>query len=168
MSRNRPLPMPPSVLLSVALGALACGSEREERLMTASPKQTVSALLRLHDVEGKLPEQRDKEARRTSADPRQLKLLIADYGERDSFVDDLYIGFVVGALARCQDQLTINHKGDRATVKAGNVTVVLQQDNDRFRILLAESIPQAIKDRAAAEKIKFDRAKSARPPRQIP
>lgn len=141
--------------------AWACGEEPEpESEEVPDPLQSARELLALHDVLGRQPEDRPDEFKAQAIDRQALARLIADLGGRDPFVTDLYVGFVVGALARFQDKLVATAGAGRATVIAGRARIAMRLEGQTWRIVLEESVPQEIKDRAAAEKRRFDEAKA--------
>ena len=67
---------------------------------------------------------------------------------------------MVGALARFQDKLVATAGGGRATVIAGRARIALRLAGESWQIVLEESVPQEIKDRAAIEKRRFDEARA--------
>ena len=84
---------------------------------------------------------------------------MSDLNSHDSFTSNLYVGFIVGALARYQTRLMVTQKGDRAEVMAGKVRVVMKRSDNKWRFVLSESIPEVIKRRAAEEKQRYESAK---------
>jgi hypothetical protein len=123
------------------------------------PLATVRTLLGVHDLLGKQPEERSDETRHKEVDRKLLEPLFKDLDNGDPFISNLYVGFIVGALARNQGRLYVAKRGVRAEITAGDVRVVLLLDGDKWKIALGESIPQEIVKRAQEEKIKFDEAK---------
>lgn len=145
----------------LSLLVLACGEDpRPDPADVPDPLATARELLALHDVLGRQPEDRPDETRAAAIDRQALARLIADLEGRDPFVTDLYVGFVVGALARFQDKLVATAGGGRATVIAGRARIAMRLAGESWQIVLEESVPQEIKDRAAAEKRRFDEARA--------
>jgi len=91
----------------------------------------------------------------------ELRLLFTDLDKLDPFIGDLYVGFVVGALARYQSRLFEVRTGKTASFKAGQAVIVLEQGEGGWRISLDRSVPAPLKERAAAEKIRYENAKAA-------
>ncbi len=152
-----------STIVGFCLLVVGCrtGSEpaAEELESGPDPLGTVRDLLRAHDLLGKQPEQRTEKSKEKEVDRRALGALIVDLSDQERFLADLYVGFVVGALARNQGRLFLSRKGARAEVSAGDAKIVLVLHNGRWKIVLAESVPKEIKKRAAEEKARFDDAK---------
>ncbi|MCP4599707.1 MAG: hypothetical protein GY847_04070 [Proteobacteria bacterium] len=155
------LTMPLGVIVTVFLLAAACsnGSKPTPYSSGPDPLATVRELLRLHDLLGKQPEDRSEETRNKEVERGALSPLFLDLDAQEPFLTNLYVGFVVGVLARNQGRLYISRRGHRVEVTAGNARIVLKLESDRFRIVLKESIPEAIKKRAAKEKARFEEAK---------
>jgi hypothetical protein len=124
------------------------------------PLETARGLLALHGLSGRQPEERP-EAQRDAPVPReQLARFVADLETRDPFLTDLYVGFVVGALARHQGRLFVERQGSRAVTSAGDARVVLTLTPAGWKVVLEESVPDEIKRRAAEEHARFLEAKA--------
>ncbi len=134
-------------VLLVGVVALGC----RETVDVPDPRLTVSKLLAVHGVLGKDADQRTSGDRKKRIGTADLKALFVDYDNFDPFLADLYVGFVVGALARFQDRLVVNRTLNRTVITAGKATVVMQLDDNGWRILLGRSVPEAIKARAKLE-----------------
>ncbi len=119
------------------------------------PLTTVRELLQLHDLVGKQPEERSVKTRKQEVDPKALSQLFYDFEADDPFLRELYIGFVIGVLARNQGRLFVSTHGNRAEIAAGKAKVLLKRDQDRYRIVLKESIPKEIVKRAKQEQARF-------------
>lgn len=132
---------------------------------TPPPSDAVTAvaerLLEAHHLLGRQPEELTPGEKAAPVDGSALAPLVADPGDHDPFIGDLYVGFVVGALARHQGRWVTSIDGDRATIAAGDVRVALVRRGGAWKIDLAASIPDVIKARAAEEKARFDAAKAA-------
>jgi len=138
-----------------------CGDDKKkEPVEVPDPLETARDLLALHDVLGKRPDERPDEAKAQDVDRQALAALIDDLEGRDPFITDLYVGFVVGALARYQDKLVATANAGRATVVAGRARIAMKLEGEGWKIVLEESVPAEIVERAAAEKRRFDEAKA--------
>jgi len=152
-------PAAAGVCLAIVAVLLGCSAEPAPE-QVPDPLVTARELLALHDVLGRAPEDRPDESKEREVDRQALTALIADPGGRDPFVTDLYVGFVVGALARYQDKLVATASAGRATVVAGRARIAMRLEGARWKIVLEESVPDEIKERAAAEKRRYDEAKT--------
>ena len=128
------------------------------------PRQTVAQILAVHGVSGKDGEARTASEKKKRVDPETLEQLFVDYRDFDPFLAELYVGFVVGALARFQDQLVVEQQSRRARLLAGRVTVVMKLKDTGWQVDLDRSIPQTIKARAKLEQARLA-GKLHRPPR---
>jgi hypothetical protein len=125
----------------------------------------VRELLALHGLQGRQAEERTPAEKETPINPAALAALFTDLGQQDPFLDDLYVGFLVGLLARHQERLFVEHRRDEtARVWAGGAAVVLHRKKNKWQISLAESIPGEIKKRALKEKTRLEQASPAAPP----
>jgi hypothetical protein len=141
--------------------ALGCGDRGDPPpAPIPDPLVTARELLALHDLLGRQPEDRSDEIKQGEVDRQTLAALVSDYHGRDPFVTDLYVGFVVGALARYQDTLVATAGSGRATVVAGRARIAMKLEGSKWRVVLEESVPREIKDRAAAEQRRFEEAKA--------
>jgi len=137
----------------------ACSSEPPAPSV-GDPRDTALALLALHDLEGQQPEERSDESKRSEVHREALAELIGDLDSTDRFTADLYVGFIVGALARHQTRLFVSRQGSRAVVSAGKARIALRLDGAKWRIVLAESVPDEIKRRAVEAKQAYEAAKA--------
>ncbi len=149
------------VAVAVLLLVAACkeGSKPAKEQTGPNPLATVRELLRLHDLVGRQPEERSDETKKKEVDRSSLGTLIADLDAEDRFISDVYVGFVIGALARNQGRLFVSRKGETAYVTAGTVKVVLRLQGGIWKIVLSETIPAEIKKQAALSKAQFEQAK---------
>jgi hypothetical protein len=147
-------------LLLALLLLTGCAEKRPATETGPDPLVTVESLLKLHDVWRRQPEERSSAARRRPVDEDALKGLVYDYGKMDPFFANLYVGFVVGALARYQTRLGVTVRGDRAEVQAGALQVVMRRVDRSWRVDLARTVPEQIKARARAEKRRLAGASS--------
>ena len=122
------------------------------------PMTTVRELLQLHSLLGRQPEERSEKAKNKEISTASLEPLFVNLDTHDPFLRDLYIGFVVGALARNQGRLFVTKRDNRADVRAGKLTVKMVQAKDRYKIDLDKTIPPEIKKRAAEEKTRYHQA----------
>ena len=138
-------------------------TERSAGPPRPAPMSFVTAVLRLHDLEGRHPEARSEAARRKAVDRAALERLFAGYAEEDPFLADLYVGFIVGSLAANQERLQVFEQGGRAEIRAGNTRISLRLDHGHWRASLQDSIPEAVKARAKMEKLRVaDRGRISR------
>jgi hypothetical protein len=144
---------------ALALAACRGGDARGDA--SARARGTAEQLLALHHLLGRQPESLAQEEKDAPVDPKALDALILDRGAFDPFVGDLYVGFVVGALARHQGRWITTVEGGAAAIQAGDVRVQLAETGGAWKIDLAASIPGIIKQRAAEEKKSYDAAKAA-------
>ena len=124
---------------------------------TSGPLDAVSELLSIHGVAGKDADKRSRTARKTQVDKAVLQRLFVDYSGFEPFLADLYVGFVVGALARYQDRLVVEREGRRASVSAGRVTLAMRLGEAGWQIHLGRSIPEPVKARAKLEQARIAR-----------
>lgn len=130
----------------------ACAKKAPLEETGPDPLVTVESLLKLHDVWRKQPEERTRESRQRPVDKGALRELVYELEKEDPFFANLYVGFVVGALARYQTRLGVIVRGDRAEVQAGALQVVMRRVDRSWRVDLERTIPEPIKARARAEK----------------
>lgn len=145
------------VAVLVILCAFGACTEPVRDAKREEPLAVVRKLLEHHGLLGKKPEDRTLRQRETPVSRSLIEPLFADLGNDDAFLEEVYIGFVVGALTRNQDNLAVEVKGNRARILAGSAAVVLVQNEGRFRIVLAESVPEEVKIRAKREKERLER-----------
>ena len=140
-------------MILLVFGLSGC-TKRPAEPKRPAPKSFVSAVLKLHDLEGKRPEARSDASRRKEVDRAELGKLFSDYEREDPFLADLYVGFIVGSLAANQERLQVFEQGARAEIRAGKTKIALRLENGRWRASLDDSIPDAIKARAKMEKLR--------------
>jgi len=141
--------------LVVELPLVGCHSE-------PPPLDTITELLTLHDLAGRQPADRPAAVRDREVDREALSRLFTDLDAEERFLTDLYVGFVVGALAREQSRLAVGSPaGGRVVVRAGGLDVVLRLVDGRWRIVLGETIPPAIREQARAERERYEAARTA-------
>ena len=142
--------------ISLAASVSACNiGENSDPI--PSPGETVVQLLELYAVAGQQPEDRSEKDIQNEVNRQRLAVLFTDLEDHDRFLADIYVGFLVGALARYQTRLFATVEGTRATVTAGKVVVMMQLVNKQWKIVLTDSIPPEIKQRAAEERQKMQR-----------
>ncbi|MCK9462332.1 MAG: hypothetical protein M0R80_22125 [Proteobacteria bacterium] len=144
----------------VALAAAgACQRGGEEG--AAGPRAAAEDLLALHGLLGRQPESFTEEERSAPVDRGAVAQLVSDLGAYDEFTGDLYVGFVVGALATQQGRWTTSMDGDRAVVAAGQARIAFVRRGGAWKVELAASVPEPIRKRAAEEKLRYEAAKAA-------
>jgi hypothetical protein len=156
----------PIVGLMLVIGCQS-GSPPDFAEAVSSPLSTAKKLLELHELLGKNPTHRSEEAREREVDDAAMAQLFVDYKKFDPFLADLYVGFIVGALANNQKNMAVTQRrGGRATLSAGKLLVLFKLDGQDWKIILDRTVPDEIKKRAADEKRQFlearARAESAR------
>jgi len=124
------------------------------------PLEAVRGLLTLHGLAGRQPEERPEAQREAPVRREDLTRFVADLDARDPFLTDLYVGFVVGALARHQGRLFVERQGSRAVISAGDARLALAMTPAGWKVVLEESVPDEIKRRAAEEHQRFLDAKA--------
>lgn len=134
-------------------GVLLCGCSDSHQ--ASDPLDTVSELLAVHGLAGKDRATRSRTDRETRVNPEVLQRLIVDYRAHDPFLAELYVGFVVGALARYQGRLVVERDDERAFVSAGRVSLVMLLGNAGWQIHLDRSIPESIKAKAKLEQARI-------------
>ncbi len=141
-------------VLSVALFG-SCADKKD-----ADPGDTVLRILDLHDLAGKQLEDRSKESRDKEVNREKLSALIADLDQHDPFIADIYLGFVLGVLSSHQTRLFVTTEGTRAEVMAGKAVIGMRLVDGTWRIVLGESVPAEIMERALPEKKTYEDAKA--------
>jgi len=146
--------------LIFALGLAACARSKESSSDEANsnnkaPLAVVRALLKQHGLLGRTPEERTLRERETPVERSLIEPLFADLGREELFLEEIYIGFIVGVLARHQDNLMVDVTGSRASVQAGAATVVLVKKDEQYRIVLQESVPEGVRKRALQEQERY-------------
>lgn len=149
-------------LLLFALQGMGCNQRTPDKVPDrgVQPLKAVERLLSLHDLNGRQPEERSAESRNREVDRGKLEALVSDLNKHDPFTSNLYVGFIVGALARYQTRLMVTQSGDRAEIMAGKARVVMRRADNEWRFVLDESIPEVIQQRAAEEKRRFESARA--------
>jgi hypothetical protein len=141
-----------------ALAIVVCFACSEKK--ASNPGDTVLKLLDLHNLAGRQLEERTKESSGAEVDRAKLAALIVDLDEHDPFIADIYLGFVLGVLASNQARLFITVEGSGAKVAAGKAVVKMRLVDGNWKIVLGESVPQVIKERAFLEKKNYEEAKA--------
>lgn len=137
--------------------ALFCACEkRAVDPAFASPKATVVTLLRAHHLDKMRPEEIQRRMSRPdgnrfgAVDEELVDRCFVDL-DRDTPVDEGLVGFLVGVLAARRDVLEQHIQGDTAQVFAGPVAkIVLRKTDDGWKIVLADSVPRAYRERMEA------------------
>ncbi len=142
---------------SVIVHSLACSSEKTNR---SEPTEAIETFLQLHGLKGRLPDDRSESQKESIANKDDLKKFISDIDSHDPFIADIYVGFVLGALAANQNNLFVQKKGDDAVVSAGQVKLQMSYVRGKWKIVLASSVPDEIKKRAVEEKKRVEEAKA--------
>ncbi|MDD5306239.1 MAG: hypothetical protein PHU25_02850 [Deltaproteobacteria bacterium] len=150
-----------AALAAIPLAAMVLFSACSRKALAPSPADTARELLALHGLVGRQPEDRSEADRKRPVDRKALTALFSDYATTDPFLADLYVGFLVGALARNQGDLRVTVQGKRAVVQAGKLGVALELRERTWLISLAASVPDGIKRRALEEKVRYENARAA-------
>jgi hypothetical protein len=141
--------------------AVACQSGGEDRADADGPRAAAEHLLALHGLLGRKPGELTQEEKDAPVDRAAIAALVTDLGAYDVFTGDLYVGFVVGALAEQQGRWTTATDGARALIAAGGARIVFVRRGGAWKADLAASVPAEIKKRAAEEKRRYEAAKAA-------
>lgn len=157
---GRPFPLAAAGALVAALGACAEPPAGAPVAAGPDPLATAQGLLELHGLSGRQPEERPEDLRDAPVPRERLARFAADLDARDPFLTDLYVGFVVGALARHQGRLFIERQGNRAVISAGDARIALVLAPSGWQVVLEESVPDEIKRRAAEEHQRYIDAKA--------
>ncbi|NLN63745.1 MAG: hypothetical protein GX146_12830 [Myxococcales bacterium] len=127
--------------------------------LASTPTDVAWALLELHGLKGRLPEDRPRDVVDRLVPREKLQPLFLDLDEFDPFIGDLYVGVIVGALARHQDRLFASASREDATLTAGQSVIHLRKDQGGWKVHLEKSIPEEMKARAQAEKARYENAR---------
>jgi hypothetical protein len=147
-------------LITALLAACTMDTKQAPDPSGPDPMATVRELLRLHDLLGKQPEERPHKTKNKEVSTASLEPLFVNLETYDPFLRELYVGFVVGALARYQGRLFISKHENEAAVSAGNLKVRMKLKDHRYKIDLEKTIPDAIRQRANKEKNRYQKAKN--------
>jgi hypothetical protein len=148
-----------AALFLVAAAVAACRSGGEEGAQ--GPRAAAERLLALHGLLGRQPEALTQAEKDAPVDRKAVAGLVDDVGAFDQFTSDLYVGFVVGALAKHQGRWTTAMDGAQAIIAAGGARILFVRKDGAWRVSLAASVPDEIKKRAAEEKRRYEAAKAA-------
>jgi hypothetical protein len=154
------IPAIAAALFAIA-AAGACRDRADDGAGTAGPRAAAERLLALHGLLGRQPGELTQEERDAPVDREAIEGLVADVGAYDGFTGDLYVGFVVGALARQQGRWTTAMDGARALVAAGEARILFVRRDGAWKVDLGASVPDVVKRRAADEKRRYEAAKAA-------
>ena len=147
-------------LLAIA-GAFGCRAEGDDVGAATGPRATAESLLALHGLRGRQPEDLTRDEKNAPVDRAAIAALVADVAAYDEFTGDLYVGFVVGALAKHQGRWTTAMDGAQALIAAGDARILFVRSGGKWKVDLAASVPDEIKKRAAEEKQRYEAAKAA-------
>lgn len=138
--------------MSLALWLAGCEKHPVDPAF-ASPRATVLTLLRAYHLDRMSPGEIQR--RMSSRDSDRFGIVDEDLVDRcfvdldrDTPVDEGLVGFLVGVLAARRDVLEQRIQGDTAQIFAGPVArIVLRKTDEGWKIVLAESVPRAYRER---------------------
>lgn len=143
-----------SLVCALALAPLslsACeGDTRTVDVRYSSPEHTVTTLFTAYGLESlSQDEVRQRMASNGHLELRDRETYLACFGDLETPADEGLAGFVLGALAAGKDELRTTITQDRATVspRPGVEVVLRREDDGRWRIVLAESVPAEVRAR---------------------
>jgi hypothetical protein len=141
--------------MSLALLVAGC-EKRAADPAFGSPKATVRTLLRAYHLDQMSPGEIQRRMSRSGddrfgvVDEALVDRCFVDL-DRDTPVDEGLVGFLVGVLAARRDVLEQRIQGDDAQIFAGPVArIVLRKTDEGWKIVLAESVPRAYRERMEA------------------
>ncbi|MBN2804011.1 MAG: hypothetical protein JXR91_13035 [Deltaproteobacteria bacterium] len=140
-------------LITVTIFMFACNRTPD------SPVKVSEKLLVLHDLLGKTPKERSKEAKNSEVDRDELENFFVDLDRFDKFTADIYVGIIVSALAQKQKELQEKISGKEALVRVGEGTIYFKLVQNRWKIDLEKTVPKKMKERAKIEKDRYESAK---------
>jgi hypothetical protein len=144
-----------ALVLAVVAAAACKGAEGAQ-----GPRAAAERLLQLHGLLGRQPEELTQAEKDAPVDRKAVAGLVDDVGAYDEFISDLYVGFVVGALAKHQGRWTTAMDGAQAIIAAGGARILFVRKDGAWKVSLAASVPDEIRKRAAEEKRRYEAAKA--------
>jgi hypothetical protein len=142
-------------LLALVLAVTACdGATTSTDARFSTPEHTIDTMLRAYGLESatqeQLREQISAHGHFEIRDRTSYEACFEDLG--DGPVNEGLAGFVFGAIAAGRDDLRIETVRDRATVSPREgIEIVMHRGADgAYRVVLAESVPAAVREQMAA------------------
>lgn len=141
-----------AALVLTLLGLTACDPHEADPRFR-SPEATVRTMLLAYDLadvpQAEIRERMAAHGRFELLDPETFEACFADLPAGPEA--EGLAGFVLGAIAAGKDELVFEADGERATVSPRDgVQIVLEREGDAWRVVLAESVPRAIRTRIAS------------------
>lgn len=138
-------------LAPIVLGLVGCdGDATEVDARYSTPEHTLHTLFTAYGVESLSQDDiRLRMAAHSRFEIRDRASYEACFADLRTPTDEGLAGFVFGSLAAAKDDLRVSIAGDRATVMPAEAVriVLLREDDGRWRISLAESVPDAVRQR---------------------
>ncbi|MBN2718971.1 MAG: hypothetical protein JXX14_24200 [Deltaproteobacteria bacterium] len=145
-----------ALVFCIVIGLTACNQKPP-----MTPAETALRLLALHGLLGKTPKERTEKDKNTLVDRDELASFFVDLDKYDQFTGELFTGVILGALAANQSKLQETRRKTTAEVSAGSATIYFELVDNIWKISLEKTIPREMKDRAKAEKQRYEAAKAA-------
>lgn len=143
-------------LLILLLSIAACNNTPP-----MTPAETSIQLLSMHGLLGRSPGERSQSAKETLVSKQDLNEIFLDLDHYDKFTGELYTGVVIGALARHQSRLLESKNKTTASITAGHALIHFDLVDNTWKINLDKTIPKEMKQKARAEKKRYEAAKAA-------
>lgn len=136
--------------LGLSLSAGCEGSTTEIDVRYSTPEHTITTLFTAYGVEQLSQEEvRQRMAGNGHFELRDRETYLSCFGDLATPTDEGLAGFVFGALAAGKDDLRTVIANGRATVspRPGFEVVLRRQDDGRWLISLADSVPEEVRTR---------------------
>lgn len=142
------------VVLALVLVLAACEGTTTTDARYSTPEHTVETMLAAYGLadatQEQIREQLSARGHFELRDRRSYEACFEDYGSTS--LDEGLAGFVFGSIAAGRDDLRVEMHGDRATVspREGIEIVMHRDERGAYRVMLAESVPEAVRAQMAS------------------